>query len=93
MLTRTLCMLLTIILVAGAGLSPVLAKSKEEKRAEFAAKVQNEIAKLGVGTDTRVEVKLRDKTKLKGYISAVDEEGFTVTDSKTAKATSVTYNR
>jgi hypothetical protein len=49
------------------------------------------VAKLGTGKDARVEVKLRDNTKLKGYISDVKEDSFTVVDSKTGLARSLSY--
>lgn len=62
------------------------AKTREEKAAEFAAKVKAGVAKLGSGPDA-VEVKLRDKTKLKGYVSQVSDDSFVVaialTDAKT----------
>ncbi len=67
------------------------AKTKEEKAAEFAAKVKTEIAKLGTGPDVRIEVKLRDKTKLKGYISKVGEDSFVIADVKTGAETNVPY--
>ena len=67
------------------------AKTKEEKAAEFAAKVKTEIAKLGTGPDARIEVKLRNKTKLKGYISRVGEDSFVIADVKTGAETNVPY--
>ena len=71
--------------------SPALAGNSPEKEARFAQKVKTEIAKLGTGPDARVEVKLRDKTKLKGYISEVGEQSFAIIDDKTGSATTVTY--
>jgi hypothetical protein len=73
------------------GVPNVAAKSKAEKAAEFAAKVKTEIAKLGTGPDARIEVKLRDKTKLKGYVSQAGAESFFVTDAKTGTETEVAY--
>lgn len=67
------------------------AKSKAEKEAAFVLKLKESIAKLGTGTDARVEVKLKDKTKLKGYVSEVSGEGFSVVDLKTGTATHVAY--
>jgi small nuclear ribonucleoprotein (snRNP)-like protein len=64
------------------------ANTKEDK---FAAKVKNEIAKLGTGTDARIEVKLRDKTKLKGYISQVNENSFIIVEDATKTPTEVSY--
>lgn len=75
---------LTCSSVALAGTSP-------EKEARFAQKVKTEIAKLGTGRDAQVELKLRDKTKLKGYISEVSDESFAVVDEATGSATTVTY--
>ena len=71
--------------------SRVFAGNSPEKEARFAQKVKTEIAKLGTGPDARVEVKLRDKTKLKGYISEVGDLSFAVVDDKTGSATTVTY--
>ena len=73
------------------GALSVAAKSKEEKAAVLAAKVKTEIAKLGTGPDARIEVKLRDKTKLKGYVSKVGEDSFVITDVKTGAETNVPY--
>jgi hypothetical protein len=36
--------------------------------------VKEGIHKLGTGLDARIEVKLRDKTKLKGYVSEAGED-------------------
>ena len=71
--------------------SSALAGGSPEKEARFAQKVQTEIAKLGTGPNARVDLKLRDKTKLKGYISEVGAESFVVVDDKTGSATTVTY--
>lgn len=71
--------------------SSALAGGSPEKEARFAQKVQTEIAKLGTGPNARVDLKLRDKTKLKGYISEVGAESFVVIDDKTGSATTITY--
>ena len=80
-------------LMAVASARPVSAVTltKAEKEARFAEKVKAGITKLGTGTEARVEVKLRDKTKLKGYISEAGAEQFTVVDAKTGIATIVAY--
>ncbi len=49
------------------------------------------IVQLGVGEETYVRVKLRDKTKLAGYISEARAESFVVTDLGTSEATTVAY--
>ena len=91
MLKKLLSVSLAVLLINLAGMTPAYAASKEEKEARFAEKVQVNVLKLGTGEAARVKVKLRDKTKLEGYISAADGEGFTVTDSKTGMSTTVVY--
>ena len=82
---------LIVLLINLVGVTPAYAVSKEEKQARFAEKVKANVLKLGTGEATRVKVKLRDKTKVEGYISAVDGESFTVTDMKTGTATTIAY--
>ena len=67
------------------------AKTKEEKEAALAAKVKAGVAKLGAGKDAAISVKLRNKTKLKGYISRIEEEAFVIADAKTGAETRVAY--
>ncbi len=69
----------------------VSANTTLEEQARFAEKVKTVIAKLGVGPDARIEVKLRDKTKLSGYVSEVSESSFVVTNAKTGATTAVAY--
>ncbi len=56
------------------------AGTKEEK---FAERVKTEIAKLGTGTDAKIKLKLKDGTKIKGYVMEADEDQFVVMNSKT----------
>lgn len=67
------------------------ATTKEEKAAAHAAKVKTEIGKLGTGPDAQIRVKLRDKTKLSGYVSQANADSFVITDPKTGTATKVPY--
>jgi hypothetical protein len=57
----------------------------------MAEKVRSGVQKLGVGQDARIELKLRDKTKLAGYVSQSNDDNFTVTDIKTGSSTVVSY--
>lgn len=82
---------LVALLLNLAGMRLAYADSKEEKQVRHAEKVKANVLKLGTGEAARVKVKLRDKTKLEGYISSADEEGFTITNPKTKMATQVAY--
>src|SRR5258708_6703481 len=60
--------------------SSASAKPSAEKDAQFAAKVKAEIFKLGTGPAAHVEFKLRDGTKLKGYVAEAGEDHLVVVD-------------
>src|SRR5262247_4058597 len=73
------------------GVPSVSAKSKAEKETERAAKVKADVTRLGVGKDARIAVRLRDKTRVSGYINQADDDSFVITDIKTGATTKVAY--
>lgn len=91
MLKKVLCLVLVGFLLNVIGVSSAYAGSKEEKEARFAEKVKEGIRKLGTGAEARIEVKLRDKTKLKGYVSEAGEDSFVIVDERTGATSTVTY--
>jgi hypothetical protein len=80
-----------LLLSMTLGLPSLAANSKPDPRAELTEKTRAGIHKLGVGKEARVEVKLQDKTKLKGYITQAGEASFTITDPTTETASIVPY--
>ncbi|MCU1267114.1 MAG: hypothetical protein JWM21_3432 [Acidobacteria bacterium] len=91
MFKKLLSLVLAVLLLNVIGVKIASAASKEEKQARFAEKVKEGIHRLGVGEAARVEVTLRDKTKLKGYISEVGADNFVVVDAKRGEAATVAY--
>ncbi len=92
MLKKVLSLVVLVaVFHAGFCVQTASARSRAEKQARFAERVKAGIVQLGVGEETYVRVKLRDKTKLAGYISEAREESFVVTDLKTSEATTVAY--
>ena len=74
--------------VVSAAVAPKTGGDDDEKRAE---KVRTEIRKLGTGPDARIKLKLRDKTKLEGYVSEANDTDFTVVSLRDGTATTVAY--
>lgn len=64
------------------------ALAKEEK---FAEKVKTGIAKLGTGKDAKIKVKLKDGTKIKGYVMETGDNQFVVMNLKTGQAVPIAY--
>ena len=91
MFKKLISLYLIALLINLASVTPAYAASKEEKEARFAEKVKASVLKLGTGESARIKIKLRDKTKLAGYVRAADDEGFTVIDSKTKISTTIAY--
>ncbi len=92
MFKRSFTMMLSILVLNLAfGATAFGETTKEEKAAKQAEKVKANIAKLGTGTDARVEVKLKDGTKLKGYVSQINESSFVVMNDKTATPVEGSY--
>jgi len=71
--------------------APALAKSTGEKQARIENEVRTGILRLGVGTHTRIAVKLRDNTKLAGYITESSHDSFVLKDVKTGTSRTVPY--
>ena len=94
MFKKVLSLALVGFLLGVAGLTPAYAGWKEEEKAtRFAEKVKVGISKLGTGAEARIEVKLRNKTKLKGYVSEAGEDSFVIVDEKTGATSTVTYTQ
>lgn len=90
MFRRTFATVLAgIILVTAFGFQQVLAQTANN--AQASEKMRARVQKIGVGSNARVEVKLRDNSQLKGYISAAEQDSFTVIDNKTGSTRTVSY--
>ena len=92
MLKKTIALLLVSALSLTMFCPPsALAISNNEKDASLTAKVKSGVNQLGTGRETRVKLKLRDKTRLSGFISEANDEYFVVTDLKSGAETKVAY--
>jgi len=83
--------LILLSLLLGLVCYPVQATTDPEKEPAALNRLKATVAKIGTGPHARVKVKLFNKTELKGYITAIGDDAFTVTDGKTRVATSVSY--
>jgi hypothetical protein len=91
MLKKILCLILAAMLINLTTVNFAYADSKAEKEAKFVEKVKTNIIKLGTGIDAKVRIKLKDGTKLRGFVSQINNNNFVVVDEKTGRATEVPY--
>jgi hypothetical protein len=66
--------------------APVSAQTDAENE-----KVRAKVQVLSASRDQQVEIKFRDKTKVKGYITAVEPVSFTLRDPKSGTSQSIAY--
>lgn len=81
MFRKLLSVLLVGLLIQLGCMPQASAATSAEKDARLAEKVRAGVAKLGTGPEALVEVKLRDKTKLRGYIGEATDAYFVVVDA------------
>jgi hypothetical protein len=90
MFKKSLATVLSLAILS-LSVSTVSAASDTEKQAEFEAKVKQAVFKLGTGSAARLEVTLRDKTKVKGYVSEASADTFVVMNVKTSTSQTIAY--
>jgi hypothetical protein len=88
LLKRIFAVLISCVMLA---MSFAIQSVQGQAGTDAAARARMKIEKVGEGPNARVDVKLLDGTKLKGYISAKDQDSFTVTDRKTGASSVVRY--
>lgn len=91
MFKKVLSLTLIALLINLFAVTPVRAGAKVVEQTRNVEKVKENIRKLGLGEAARVELKLWDKRKLKGYIREAGEDNFIVADAKTGAPTTVSY--
>lgn len=90
---KKLVTILLVVLAMNLSLNAVaIGETKEEKEAKLAGKVHASILKLGSGKDARVEVRLKDGKKLKGFVSGITEHSFAVIQEKTNSEIEIPYS-
>jgi len=85
---KHLTLLLVVVLVFN---SVAVAQAAQTQEASQATKLKAAVQKRGIGEKSRVKVRLRNKTEVKGYISKTEDASFDVTDPTTGQATTIPY--
>ncbi len=79
---------LSLIIIVVSLASPGHATTQTETEIE---KVRAKVQVLSTSKDSQVEIKFHDKTKVKGYITAVEPVSFTLRDPKDGKSQTIGY--
>ncbi len=81
-----------VVLLFHAGNSLLIHDARANQNDASSDKVKASVAKRGTGPKAKVTVKLKDQTKLKGYISNASGDSFTLSDSKTGQTRTLAYS-
>ena len=84
-LARALSLTITAMMLTLPSLALAQSNSEIER-------VRGKVQVLSTSRDTQVEVKFRDKTKIKGYITSVEPVSFTLRDPKSGASQSIAYS-
>lgn len=93
MFRKPLSLWLALLLTGAISTAPALAHSQTEQQATQAQKIKARVAKAGTGKRAAVTVKLKDETKLKGYIGEIAQDHFSLVDPKAGTVTQVPYDQ
>jgi len=88
MFKKCLSLVFIGLLMFAANLQIISAQTNSSNSVE---KVKTAVVRRGTGEKSKVVVKMKDGTKMKGYISQTGEDSFDLTDSKTKQTTAVAY--
>lgn len=91
MIKKCLCFAFICLLLVTANFSVISAQTKTDNTASSIDKIKTNVRKRGMGENKRVEVRMVDGTKMKGYISQAGEDSFTLTESKTNLTSVIAY--
>ena len=88
---RKILSLLVVMLLMNSlsGASVFAAQQSDDAEVE---KVRIKVAKQGLGDKARVTVRMKDGTKVKGFVSQAGANDFTVRDRKTGEPTLIRYS-
>ncbi len=88
MTRKCLSLALVGLMLCGVNLQIISAQTRTDNAVE---KIKTNVAKRGTGKKSKVVVKMKDGTKIKGYISQKGEDSFDLTNIKTNQTTTVAY--
>ena len=91
MLKKYLVVWIILGLLYPASISNTFAQSTEQETT-VRRKLEEIVAKRGVGAKARVTVKLRDRSEVKGYLTQMGDRSFAVLDQQSKQDKTIRYS-
>ena len=89
MMKTFLSILVAVLLLSGTATPTVSAQSGGQ--APTVEAVMSKIARLGIGSKAKATIRLKNGTKVKGYVAQAGEADFVMRDRKTDAPTTIRY--
>ncbi len=90
MLKTLLSLLVAFVLLSGTVSQPAQA-SQGDRQVPTVEAVKSKIARQGIGAKAKVTIRLKNGTKVKGYVAQAEENEFVIRDRKTDAPTTIRY--
>lgn len=90
MLKTNLSLLIVAVLLLGTVSQPAFAKQSGSQVPTVEA-VKSKVARLGIGAKAKATIKLKNGTKVKGYVAQAGDDDFVMRDRKTDAPTTIRY--
>lgn len=91
MFKKILSLTLAALLLNVAAAIPARAGAQVVEKTQNVERVRENVRRLGTGEAARVELKLWDGRRLKGYISGARADDFSIVDAKTGAVETAAY--
>jgi hypothetical protein len=94
MLKTHVSLLVAVMLLLASTSHPAVASqggSQGGSQAPTVEAVKSKIARLGIGAKAKATIRLKNGTKVKGYVAQADDEDFVIRDRKTDAPTTIRY--
>ena len=94
MLKTYVSLLVAVMLLLATTSQPAAASQSADgggRQGPTVEQVKSKIARLGIGAKAKATIKLKNGTKVKGYVAQADQEDFVIRDRKTDAPTTIRY--
>ena len=88
---KTLLSLLVAFMLLLAAIPQPAAAGQSKSQVPTVEAVKSKIARQGIGAKAKVTIKLKNGTKVKGYVAQAEESDFVIRDRKTDAPTTIRY--
>ena len=90
MMKTLLSLLIAVVLLSGTVSQPAQA-SQGNRQVPTVEAVKSKIARQGIGAKAKVTIRLKNGTKVKGYVAQAEDNDFVIRDRKTDAPTTIRY--